>query len=96
MPSAGRAVERTRPVDAARFLRSAGLGKTTTGYRRAEVVFSQGDACDTVIYRQQAAVQLSVLSRTGKEAVVAMPGRVISLVKVRLAVILFARKRPSP
>ena len=74
VPSAGRAVERTRPVDAARFLRSAGLGKTTTSYRRAEVVFSQGDASDSVFYIQQGAVKLSVRSCSGKEAVVAMLG----------------------
>ena len=74
MPSAGRAVERTRPFDAVRFLRSAGLGKTTTIYRRAEVVFAQGDASDSVLYIQQGAVKLSVRSCNGKEAVVAMLG----------------------
>ena len=41
-------------------------------YRRGEVVFSQGDPCDDVRYIQSGGIKLSVLSRTGKEAVVAM------------------------
>jgi CRP-like cAMP-binding protein len=41
-------------------------------YRRNEVVFSQGDAAIHVKYIQEGGIKLSVLSRTGKEAVVAM------------------------
>ena len=43
-------------------------------YGRGEVVFSQGDPCDDVRYIQTGGIKLSVLSRTGKEAVVAMLG----------------------
>jgi CRP/FNR family cyclic AMP-dependent transcriptional regulator len=38
------------------------------------VIFSQGDACDTVIYLRLGRVKLSVLSHAGKEAVVAVLG----------------------
>jgi CRP-like cAMP-binding protein len=38
------------------------------------VVFSQGDAANYVFYLQQGSVKLSVLSKTGKEAVVAIFG----------------------
>jgi len=41
-------------------------------YRRGEVAFSQGDPCDDVRYIRTGGIKLSVLSRTGKEAVVAM------------------------
>jgi CRP-like cAMP-binding protein len=41
-------------------------------YRRGEVVFSQGDPGHDIRYIQKGAIKLSVLSRTGKEAVVAM------------------------
>ena len=56
------------------FLDSAGLSKTIVEYHRNEVVFTQGDASDSVMYIQQGGVKLSVLSKTGREAVVAMLG----------------------
>jgi CRP/FNR family transcriptional regulator, cyclic AMP receptor protein len=60
--------------DAGAFLRSAGAGKTVTTYRSREIIFSQGDASDSVMYIQEGSVKLSVLSRGGKEAVLAMLG----------------------
>jgi len=43
-------------------------------YGRNETVFRQGDVCKDVYYVQSGGIKLSVLSRTGKEAVVAMLG----------------------
>jgi CRP-like cAMP-binding protein len=60
--------------DAEAFLRSAGAGKTIVTYQPTAVIFSQGDASDSVLYIQEGAVKLSVLSHSGKEAVVAMLG----------------------
>ena len=62
------------PFNAQVFLDSAGLERRIVRYRRAERVFSQGDVCDHVMYIQQGAVKLSVLSTAGREAVVAMLG----------------------
>jgi CRP/FNR family cyclic AMP-dependent transcriptional regulator len=62
------------PFDADAFLRSAGVGKTIATYQPTDVIFSQGDRSDSVLYIQEGAVKLSVLSRGGKEAVVAMLG----------------------
>src|SRR5436190_1726396 len=56
------------------FLDSAGLAKTIVQYGRNEVIFTQGDASEHVLYVQSGGVKLSVLSKTGKEAVVAMLG----------------------
>ena len=56
------------------FLDSAGVARTIVDYQRADVIFSQGDVCESVLYIQKGAVKLSVLSKTGKEAVVAMLG----------------------
>ena len=56
------------------FLRSAGVARTIVEYRRGEAVFSQGDACEHVMYIQKGGVKLSVRSKTGREAVVAMLG----------------------
>jgi CRP/FNR family cyclic AMP-dependent transcriptional regulator len=67
-------VRQKRAFDAAAFLRSAGVGNTIVTYQPADVIFSQGDASDSVLYIQKGSVKLSVLSHEGKEAVVAMPG----------------------
>lgn len=56
------------------FLDSTGIAKTVMQYHRGETVFTQGDACDHVWYIQSGGIKLSVLSKTGKEAVVAMLG----------------------
>jgi len=60
--------------DARAFLDSAGVARRIVEYARAEVVFSQGDPSDSVMYIQKGAVQLSVLSQTGKHAIVATLG----------------------
>jgi CRP/FNR family cyclic AMP-dependent transcriptional regulator len=56
------------------FLDSAGLAKKIVEYRRGETIFTQGDPCEDVLYVQSGGVKLSVLSKTGREAVVAMIG----------------------
>ena len=54
------------------FLDSPGIARKIVDYRRAEVIFTQGDPCESVLYIQKGGVKLSVLSKTGREAVVAM------------------------
>jgi CRP-like cAMP-binding protein len=56
------------------FLDSAGVARRVVEYRRSEAIFAQGDACESVLYIQKGGVKLSVLSKMGKEAVVAMLG----------------------
>src|SRR5213594_3562647 len=60
--------------DAQAFLESAGVARKIVEYRRSETIFAQGDPCDSVLYLQKGGVKLSVLSKTGREAVVAMLG----------------------
>ena len=60
--------------DAQAYLESAGAARRVMTYRTGKVVFSQGEPCDDVMYIQKGGIKLSVLSRTGKEAVVAMLG----------------------
>jgi len=67
-------VKPQRAFDAKVFLRSAGAGKTIVTYQPTDVIFSQGDASDSVLYIQEGSVKLSVLSHGGKEAVVALLG----------------------
>jgi CRP-like cAMP-binding protein len=60
--------------DVEAFLRSAGAGKRIVAYQPNDVIFSQGDAADSVLYIQEGSVKLSVLSHGGKEAVIALLG----------------------
>ena len=65
----------TEPAfNAQAFLDSAGVAKTVIKYGRNDVVFTQGEASEDVLYIQTGGIKLSVLSKTGKEAVVAMLG----------------------
>jgi CRP/FNR family transcriptional regulator, cyclic AMP receptor protein len=60
------------PFDARAFLEAAGLGKRVVTYERGAVIFTQGEPCDSVMYLRSGAIELSVLSHAGKEAIVAM------------------------
>jgi CRP/FNR family transcriptional regulator, cyclic AMP receptor protein len=60
--------------DARAFLESAGVARTVAQYARGEAVYTQGDVCDHIMYVQTGGIKLSVLSQTGREAVVAMLG----------------------
>jgi CRP/FNR family cyclic AMP-dependent transcriptional regulator len=60
--------------DVQSFLDSAGLARKVVVYRRREIVFSQGDTSKHVMYIQQGAVRLSIVSSAGREAVVAILG----------------------
>jgi CRP/FNR family transcriptional regulator, cyclic AMP receptor protein len=59
------------------FLTQVGSGKSTLKAPNKQILFSQGDAADAVFYVQAGKVKLTVVSRQGKEAVVAMlePGQ---------------------
>jgi|ERR1043165_4583529 CRP-like cAMP-binding protein len=62
------------PFELKKFLESAGIKRKITKYARSAVVFSQGDSATDVFYVQLGRIKLSVLSKTGKEAVVAILG----------------------
>jgi CRP/FNR family cyclic AMP-dependent transcriptional regulator len=60
--------------DVKAFLSSEGVARRMVAFKRGEQVFAQGDRCDSVMYIQTGGVKLSVLSKTGREAVIAMLG----------------------
>ena len=61
-----------RGFDLNLYLESTGPARKVVKYRRKQVAFSQGDPANDVRYIQDGAIKLSVLSRIGKEAVVAI------------------------
>ena len=62
------------PFDPQLFLARVGAGKTRTGLRRRQIVFSQGDTADAVFYIEKGKIELKVVSPQGKEAVLAILG----------------------
>jgi CRP/FNR family transcriptional regulator, cyclic AMP receptor protein len=64
----------TRAFDARDFLDSAGVARKVVEFEKKEVIYSQGDACQNVLYIQKGGVKLSVVNETGKEVVVAALG----------------------
>jgi CRP-like cAMP-binding protein len=56
------------------FLASSRVPKTVVEFSRGETIFTQGDVCQHVMYIRSGGVKLSVLSKSGREAVVAMIG----------------------
>lgn len=60
------------PFDPRLFLQKVGGGKTSREYESGEAVFSQGDKAEAVYYIQSGKVKLTVVSKRGKEAVVAI------------------------
>jgi CRP/FNR family cyclic AMP-dependent transcriptional regulator len=63
-----------RTFDPKIFLAKVGEGVTVSDYRENEIIFSQGEAADAVFYIQQGKVKLTVVSKQGKEAVIAILG----------------------
>jgi CRP-like cAMP-binding protein len=62
----------TTAFNVQRFLDSAGATKRIITYGASAVVYAQGDPAASVLYIQLGSVKLSVVSETGKEAVIAV------------------------
>jgi CRP/FNR family cyclic AMP-dependent transcriptional regulator len=62
------------PFDPKAFLAKANGERTIVKYRINQIVFSQGDAADSVFYIHEGKVKVTVISEQGKEAVVAVLG----------------------
>jgi len=60
--------------DAKTLLAAVGEGSATRDYQKAQPVFAQGDRADAVFFVQRGKVKLTVLSRQGKQAVIALLG----------------------
>jgi len=54
------------------LLAKLGSGKTVQNYRDKQSIFSQGDPADAVFYVQKGKVKITVVSKRGKEAVIAI------------------------
>ncbi|MGB8013536.1 MAG: Crp/Fnr family transcriptional regulator [Terriglobales bacterium] len=50
------------------FLATAGVGKTVVSLKKKDAAFSQGDPSDAVFYVKKGKIQLTIVSKIGKEA----------------------------
>lgn len=66
-----RGVQRFDPVE---FLETAAKGRIVSTHQKKQVIFAQGDVADAVIYIKKGKVKVTVVSKQGKEAVVAILG----------------------
>ncbi len=63
-----------RLFDAAVFLETAATGRVISALKKKDVIFEQGDAADSVVYIKSGKVKVTVVSKEGNEAVVAILG----------------------
>jgi len=77
LPLPKRRLRPRKPIklfDPRKFLTNAGIGRTIQIYRSKQNIFSQGNHADAVYYIQEGRVRLSVVSKQGKEATIALLG----------------------
>ncbi len=65
---------KTRVFDPRVFLAQAGLGRTILQFPKNKVIFAQGDPSEAVFYIQNGRAKLTVVSKHGKEATIALLG----------------------
>jgi CRP/FNR family cyclic AMP-dependent transcriptional regulator len=65
---------KTESFEPQTFLDTSGMARKVAEFRKDEQIYSQGDAAKSVMYIQKGNVKFSVVSATGKVAVVAMLG----------------------
>jgi CRP/FNR family transcriptional regulator, cyclic AMP receptor protein len=56
------------------FLEKTGLGQTIVDFRKQETIFSQGDVPNAVFYIRKGRIKVTVVSKRGKEATIALLG----------------------
>jgi len=70
-PSTRRGAGGFDPIE---FLETTAQGRIVSTHRKKQIIFAQGDAADSVIYIKKGKVKVTVVSKQGKEAVVAILG----------------------
>jgi CRP/FNR family transcriptional regulator, cyclic AMP receptor protein len=58
--------------DVTKFLANIGEGRIIVRAQKNQKVYAQGDACDAVYYIQKGKIKLTVVSKAGKEATIAI------------------------
>src|SRR5438874_6709744 len=66
------AVKKNGRFDPGTFLATIGIGRTILAIAKKQAIFAQGDEADAIFYVQKGKVRLTVVSKIGKEATIAI------------------------
>src|SRR6202521_3805440 len=66
--------KKREPFDIQEFLSSAGTSRSIAKFKKGQVIFSQDDPCDDVLYIQSGNAKLTIVNPQRKEAVLAIVG----------------------
>src|SRR5258708_2638284 len=69
------ATNKNRGFDPDTFLATIGAGRKIVSVPNKQLIFAQGDGADAVFYIQKGKVRLTVVSKVGKEATIAIVGQ---------------------
>jgi CRP/FNR family transcriptional regulator, cyclic AMP receptor protein len=69
-----RRLKNTQQFDLVGYLSNAGVSRKVLKFKKGQVLFSQDDPCNDVLYIQSGNAKLSVVNPQGKEAVLALLG----------------------
>jgi CRP/FNR family cyclic AMP-dependent transcriptional regulator len=58
--------------DVKKFLANIGKGRTIVNAQKKQQIYWQGEACDALFYIQKGRIKLTVVSKAGKEATIAI------------------------
>jgi CRP/FNR family transcriptional regulator, cyclic AMP receptor protein len=72
--TAARIAKSPEVFDADKFISTVGLGRTSASYRAKEYIFRQGAKCDAVYFIRDGQVQMTIVSKQGKERAVGIFG----------------------
>jgi len=64
--------KKEQPFEFKSFLSTSGVAGSATQYEPNQKIFSQGEACEGLFYIQKGSVKLTVVSRQGKEGIIAI------------------------
>jgi CRP/FNR family transcriptional regulator, cyclic AMP receptor protein len=67
-------LKKTEPFGVQEYLSNAGVSRRIAKFKKRQVIFSQDDPCDDVLYIQSGNAKLTVVNPQGKEAVLAIVG----------------------
>jgi CRP-like cAMP-binding protein len=66
------AAKKSQRFDPQTFLSTSDFGRTIATFSKNQLIFAQGDSSDAVFYIQKGKVRIIVVSKTGKEATIAV------------------------
>ncbi|MGZ5927219.1 MAG: Crp/Fnr family transcriptional regulator, partial [Rhizomicrobium sp.] len=64
-----------KPFDPKDFLAKVGGGRSIATYRKGQKIYAQGEAADAVFFVKRGKVKITIVSKQGKEAVIAILGK---------------------